>query len=408
MKRPYLIALVSMVFLLVVPAFAAAETPAYLPVQAFLTDADDVPVDGDVELEFTIYDAATGGEDLYNETVQVTANAGAVTAYLGENQELDLELFGEHEELYLGVRIDGGEELEPRQRLATVPYAAHAANAESAESATKLDGRDPEEFEPNEYTAASPLSEDEGEFGLEACDSDGHVLKMNGDAWECAPDERSTAGDGLQENSGEMSVDTSYVQRRVSESCDGQNGDDYVVGIESDGSVVCGEDADSGGTITEVASGEGLSGGSTSGTATLKVSDGGITSSKLDNGAVSSSKIESGAVGSSELSSGAVTSSELASDSVTSSKIDDGTITNGDISSTADISGDKLDYGGDSLSNYDFEEASDCPAGDVDGPQCDEVPPGSYCEYDDLDDISNGLDGSLDNCGSFDWYFRTD
>lgn len=397
MKHRYLMILLTALFV-GLPAVGSAEVPAYLPVQAYLTDSEEAPVDGEVELEFSLYDAATEGDQVYNETLQVEANDGAVTAYLGENQELDLEMFEEHEELYLGVRVDGGEELEPRQRMATVPYAAHAQTASSAESAAKLDGRDPEEFEAQELSANAPLSEDEGEFGLEACEEDGHVLKSDGEAWECAPDAQSSAGDGLEENNGQMSVDTSYVQRRVSETCDGSNGNDYVVGIEADGSVVCGEDADSGGTITEVASGEGLSGGSTSGTATLSVSDGGISTSKLASDAVTSDKISSGAVDTTELAGDAVTSSEIAS----------GTITDSEISSTADISGDKIDYGGDSLSEFDFDEVENCPVGDYDGPSCDEVPPGSFCEYNTTDDISGGLDDNLDNCGVFDWYLRTD
>jgi hypothetical protein len=45
-----------------------------------------------------------------------------------------------------------------------------------------------------------------------------------------------------------------------------------------------------------------------------------------------------------------------------------------------------------------------CPAGNgADGPRCDQVAPGSFCETDG----ECSLDGALDNCGGADWYFRT-
>ena len=44
-----------------------------------------------------------------------------------------------------------------------------------------------------------------------------------------------------------------------------------------------------------------------------------------------------------------------------------------------------------------------CPIGPADGPRCDEIPVGAFCEA----DAECGTNPLLDNCGTFDWYFRT-
>lgn len=51
-----------------------------------------------------------------------------------------------------------------------------------------------------------------------------------------------------------------------------------------------------------------------------------------------------------------------------------------------------------------YEVAQIFPVGCVQGPNCDEVPPGAFCEGDG----ECGTDDSLDNCNGTDWYFRTD
>jgi hypothetical protein len=65
-----------------------------------------------------------------------------------------------------------------------------------------------------------------------------------------------------------VSADTSYLQRRVSGSCGAGN---YIRVVASDGTVTCEADANSGGDITGVTAGTGLSGGGTSGAVTLSV-----------------------------------------------------------------------------------------------------------------------------------------
>ncbi len=96
----------------------------------------------------------------------------------------------------------------------------------------------------------------------------GEVWKWTGTVWDCTPDLAPAAGTGLLLSGTTVSADTAYLQRRVSGSC--------LVGssiraIASDGSVVCESDTDSGGTITGVNAGAGLSGGGSTGSVTVNL-----------------------------------------------------------------------------------------------------------------------------------------
>jgi hypothetical protein len=424
--------LIATLLLLLAPASALAQVPGYFPVQAFLTDAQGVPVDGSVELEFNIYDDPTNGTVLFTETQTVQANAGALTAYLGSNEDLDLSIFSDHQDLFLGVTIESGDELAPRQRLATVPFAARAMSAASADSAATLDGRPASDFESVEHTALAPLEIDANDEIriITTCATDS-ILKWTGTAWECTPDAgltatapievnnnqvglvtcpsgqilksngtsmvcaddidtdtdtQYTAGTGVRLSGGQFSADFTATQARVSGQCDGTSGQDYIAQIRADGTVVCGSDTNSGGDITAVNAGDGLSGGASSGSATLRVAAGGINSSMIQDGAVDTA--------------------DLANDAVTGTKIADGTIRDADISSFASIDPSKINYGssGSALSTPygTFRPAVMCPIGGVDGPSCTSAAVGTLCEAD-----ATEFDNGLDNCSAFDWYMRT-
>lgn len=77
-----------------------------------------------------------------------------------------------------------------------------------------------------------------------------------------------TPGDGLARTGNTLSVVTTTVQARVADLCAAGA---YIRQINADGSVVCGLDADSGGDITSVSAGIGLSGGAENGSAPLSV-----------------------------------------------------------------------------------------------------------------------------------------
>ncbi|KXK34198.1 MAG: hypothetical protein UZ06_CHB003001370 [Chlorobi bacterium OLB6] len=100
--------------------------------QGLLTQPTGLPVaDGQYQLYFRLFDAATGGNLAWEETqanVQVTR--GLFNVYLGSVQSLAPITFDT--QYWLEVGIVGSGPFEPRTRLAVVPYAIHAEHADVA------------------------------------------------------------------------------------------------------------------------------------------------------------------------------------------------------------------------------------------------------------------------------------
>ncbi len=192
------------------PTMASAQVPAEVPIQGYLTDDTGGPIDGSIDITFTVYDALTGGTDLHTETHTVAADAGAFTAYLTP----DLQIFEDYQELYLGLAVDGGEEMSPRLQMATVPYAAVAGNATTlqGQTANELGAPDwsdiqnvPADLADGDdgasYSAISPITlNGNDEIGLTSTCAAGQLLKWNGNQWFCQNDTDTTygAGTGLE------------------------------------------------------------------------------------------------------------------------------------------------------------------------------------------------------------------
>ena len=86
-----------------------------------------------------------------------------------------------------------------------------------------------------------------------------------------------SAGAGLTGGSitasGTLSVDTTLIQSRISNNCPlGQ----YLRQVNADGTVVCTADANSGGTVTSIATGAGLTGGPISASGSIAIAAGGV------------------------------------------------------------------------------------------------------------------------------------
>ena len=103
-----------------------------------------------------------------------------------------------------------------------------------------------------------------------------------------------TPGPGLSGggNSGAvtLNVDTSVIQARVSGSC--ATGHAIRV-IDAAGAVTCEAFADSGGTVTSVSTGSGLTGGPITTTGTISIQTGGVTSAHIADGTVGSADVDS-------------------------------------------------------------------------------------------------------------------
>ena len=84
-----------------------------------------------VGLTFALYQEQEGGEPLWQETQNVKLyEQGRYSVFLGATGELPLEVFTSAEAHWLGIRVEGGEEL-PRVLLVSVPYALKAADADT-------------------------------------------------------------------------------------------------------------------------------------------------------------------------------------------------------------------------------------------------------------------------------------
>lgn len=123
---------------------AAQDVPNLLPIQGVLTDAEGVVIDGPVPVTFSLYDGLVGGVAWYTEQQVITPEDGLFTTYLGkEGSGLDLALFAQNSEVFLGLSVGNDAEMIPRFQLGSVPFAAHAL---SAANASALDGSPASDF----------------------------------------------------------------------------------------------------------------------------------------------------------------------------------------------------------------------------------------------------------------------
>jgi hypothetical protein len=130
------------------PALASAQAqpvPSRFGYQGRLVDGGGAPLNGVHQVKFTIYKAAKGGTPLWDETQKLALTNGFYSTFLGAVKPLpvnyDSSLF-DGSDLYLGVMVDGTDELAPRQQIGAVVYAlrtAWAARATEADHAKESD-----------------------------------------------------------------------------------------------------------------------------------------------------------------------------------------------------------------------------------------------------------------------------
>ena len=108
--------------------------PHEINYQGWLGTADDTTgVTGTFTMVFKIYDAKTGGNNLWSETHEVQVSHGVFNVILGSSNPIPAEIFT-GAPLWLEISV-AGEVLSPRQKLVSVGYAIHAESAQSADVA---------------------------------------------------------------------------------------------------------------------------------------------------------------------------------------------------------------------------------------------------------------------------------
>ncbi|TXG80610.1 MAG: hypothetical protein E6R11_00915 [Rhodocyclaceae bacterium] len=233
-----------------------------------------VPVNGSVDMVFDLFDAPVGGNAVGPSLQFTAANGNPVAVDEGVfNVTLDFgsSAFNGPTTFQRWLRISvGGTVLVPRARIENAPYALQARTTEFAyDVASGSIGTNQIDASQVQRRVASSCASGSS---IRSINQDGSVL--------CEPDADSgtitgvTAGLGLVGGgtTGVVNVaaDTSVVQARISGTCASGSS---IREVNTDGSVTCQSDADSGGTITGVVAGSALVGGGNSGSVALDIAN---------------------------------------------------------------------------------------------------------------------------------------
>ena len=106
-----------------------AQIPRLFSWQGLLTDQFRAPVpDGAYTVTIRLYEAATGGVVLWEESQGVTTFDGVFTALLGDQTPLGVRFDRPY---WLAIELQGEPEMTPRIPLVSVPYALNALRADS-------------------------------------------------------------------------------------------------------------------------------------------------------------------------------------------------------------------------------------------------------------------------------------
>ena len=123
MKRLSLLFACLLALILLAPPVAAQDAmPKTMAYQGYLTNTAGDPANGTTSVTFRLYDQPLSGSALWSERQQgVQFEDGVFAVHLGSVESLEGVLF--NRPLWLGVSVDGGQELRPRVALETVPFA---------------------------------------------------------------------------------------------------------------------------------------------------------------------------------------------------------------------------------------------------------------------------------------------
>jgi hypothetical protein len=171
-----------------VPWLAVAASPPVIPVQGVLTDANGTPLDAPVDIRFAIYDAETGGQEVWSETQNVAVQNGLFVAYLGQVNPLDLSVFKTHDDLWLGMQVGADPEM-ARIYLGSTPFSAYAEHSSysagtgiSIAADNTISSTLGTSINSGEITDGTIQLDDLGQNGC----SSGQIMRWSGSAWECA------------------------------------------------------------------------------------------------------------------------------------------------------------------------------------------------------------------------------
>ncbi len=118
--------------ILILCSMLYAAVPQLINFQGILRDGSGNPVaNGSYTVTFTIYDALTGGTNLWSEIQSVTTSGGLFTVLLGSTNPVPDSAFNNINR-YLGIAVSPDPEMTPRQKLVSVAYGYRVNTVDSA------------------------------------------------------------------------------------------------------------------------------------------------------------------------------------------------------------------------------------------------------------------------------------
>lgn len=114
---------------------STSQVPGFIPYQGNLLNQSGDPVNGLIDMTFSLYSVPTGGTALWTE-VHTSGNAvpvagGLFNVNLGSITPIPADLWNQPD-LYLGIRVGSDVEMTPRQPLGGIPSALQASVAQLA------------------------------------------------------------------------------------------------------------------------------------------------------------------------------------------------------------------------------------------------------------------------------------
>ena len=122
----------------------AATSTGSIAYQGRLADASGAPLTGTYIIVFRLYNVASGGSPLWEESWtgvnSVQVNGGLFNVMLGSLTPIPQSLINGNSSLWLGIDVGTDAEMTPRVQLGSVPYAIQSQHAERANGLTAPDG----------------------------------------------------------------------------------------------------------------------------------------------------------------------------------------------------------------------------------------------------------------------------
>lgn len=113
----------------------SSTTMAY---QGYLFDSSGNPLNEAVSITFNLYNVATGGVAIWSESQIVTIDEGLFSVLLGSQMPISTNLLAANNDLWLGIVVGIDQEMIPREKIASAPFAILANVADGSITQSKL------------------------------------------------------------------------------------------------------------------------------------------------------------------------------------------------------------------------------------------------------------------------------